>query len=86
MQRAEKLKVYLAETRWLGAHIAQAFLEKQKGNPKTQLSQSGGGDSGGAGKNKGSGGDDDDPEKAKLRGALEGAILKCVSDSSGPSV
>lgn len=61
MQRAEKLK---------------AFLEKQKGNPKTQLSQSGGGDSGGAGKNKGSGGEDDDPEKAKLRGALEGAILK----------
>lgn len=51
-------------------------MEKQKGNPKTQLSQSGGGGDSGGGKNKGEG--DDDPEKAKLRGALEGAILKCV--------
>ena len=52
-------------------------MDKQKGNPKTPLSQSGGAGGASGKNNKESGGDDEDPEKAKLRGALEGAILKC---------
>ncbi len=48
----------------------QSFLEKQNGKGKTAVPQ------GGSGK-KDSGGDEEiDPEKAKLRGAIESAILK----------